>query len=328
MIPLDAPWPTIYAGVDARRHWPSITHGATLAASSWPFWAKARYSEDPNEWGSGTIDQYLDDGVAFAWAAWDAVRPGGWLVLNLGDTRLNTGGAGGQVRDAGQRVYRPDRTHGVVGQQWAMVPERAALAVRDRTRWQLTGKVIWRKPTPVQSDCSAYHMRRNRRPGLQHEMVYLFWKPGGRQTFNEDLLVAWRDPAAVEAVAYLDRVADAVAALAPAERKRLRELGVLPTPGERAAIDRLTMPGRKALLGDVWDLPKHTSAPPWATTADDVKAWPDALCERLVLLLTEPDDLVVDVCAGYGSLPRTAWHLGRRGVGFDLYWGRAELEDR
>lgn len=667
MIPTDAPWPEVYSGVDARRGpWPEMTHGADLIASSWPYYAKARYSDDPEEWGATTLARYLDDGVGYAQAAWEAARPGAWMVLNLGDGRANTGGSGGQVRDAGQRKYCQDRDHGVEGQQWLMVPEQAALAVRSQTGWQLTGRVIWhkclgggtwmyvrvdgscrvvplstlynqmgdepkglevwngttwtavtamakrpasgdeleltlrngerltcspdhrwplgenmrhpaptgtvrearnlvvgdvlamvdlpepeepRRPahlpdddigwlvglyvaegnrmetiggyvkgitlaghakederhkrlqwiaeqydatytlvpgrghgvsarlfspvlggvigryvegrtskskwllpaawnrsndflsavldgylhgdgsweeakrrwrlnfgdnaglaaqlraltarlglslrlrygysavngqqfrsyrgdlrqthtgrnradseiigirsaslhrdwmydlavadephvyalasgilthncTPVLADCSAWHLKRNRRPGLQHEMLYLFWKPGGRQTFNTDVLVEHRDPAAVDAQAFLDRATAAAKGLTPAERKRLTGLGVLPSTAERRSIERLARPGLKGLLGDVWDLPKHTSAPPWATTADDVKAWPDALCERLVLLLTKPGDLSVDPCGGYGSLARAADHLGRRGVALDLYWGRTPL---
>lgn len=266
-IPKSFPWPAVYTGFDARKALPVAGGSVALTATSTPFWAKATYSDEPKEWGSGPLGDFIKDQIAFAKVVWDATRPGGWFALNLGDTRANTGGAGGDVARAGQRIYRQDRSHGIVGQQWCMVPEECALAIRTWTDWQLTGKVIWDKGRPVHTDNSLFHLARNRRPGLQHEFIYLFWKPGGDQTWN-------------------------TAPLAEVNAK-----------------------------GDIWRVTPSTDRPPRAKRSDDVKPWPNQLASRLVRVLSNAGDVVLDPCAGYGTTARVANFLDRKGMAFDLYWG-------
>lgn len=103
-------WPVIYRWPDARRSLPAGLRRAGqklhLVATSPPYWAKRRYSEDDNEWGAGSLDQFIVDVLDHARQVRHVLRPWGWFALNLGDTRSGSGGAGGDAKTAGQRVYR------------------------------------------------------------------------------------------------------------------------------------------------------------------------------------------------------------------------------
>lgn len=176
-------WPPVYRGTDARVELPGALRGsgqrAHLVAGSPPYWAKRRYCDDPahDEWGAGSLDRYVSDCVDFARNAWHIMRPWSWLVVNLGDTRTGSGGAGGDAKAAGQRVYRQGGSH-LDGAQEAGVPWRVAIAIQERTRFRLQSAVTWSKGRPVRTDSSLHHMTRNRRPGHSSEMLFLFVRPG------------------------------------------------------------------------------------------------------------------------------------------------------
>lgn len=283
-VPKDWPWPAVIGGFDATEGLPLEPGSVDLMMRSTPYWAKAKYSTDNREMGAGSLPTYVDDHVRLAERTWDLVRPGGWMVTNLGDTRANTGGAGGQVKAAGQATYRPDKVyrspHPVTGEprllrggQWLQVPARVALAVQDRTDWQLVGEVVWDKKRVPRSDNSLHHHQRAGRPGLQTEMIQLWWRPGppGSRTYDAP---------------YLESV---------------------------------------GCRGNIWSIAPNTVRPPWASLADNTKAWPHPLCERIIRALSRPGDLVVDDFAGYGTTGRVASWLGRRSMCFDLYTGGASL---
>ena len=45
---------------------------------------------------------------------------------------------------------------------------------------------------------------------------------------------------------------------------------------------------------------------------------PIALLERLIEIFTDPNDVVIDPCAGSGSTLRAAMNCGRRAYGFEI----------
>lgn len=304
-------WPDVYRGVDARQPLPEMAP-VDLTVTSTPYLWRSKYSDETDEFGAGSLEQFLADQVALARNISAASRPGGWYVLNLADSRSNTGGAGGDINKAGKRIYRQGE-HGLIGQQWIGAPWQSAFAIRAATDWQLAGYVVWGKARPVRTDNSAYHLRRNRRPGLEHEYVFMFWKPGGPQTWNPEVLL--ETP--------YDRDAPALAAIL--ERFRARG-GRLNGKAESDAAKRVKAAAAKPLLGSVWQITPSTLRPPWAQPSDDVKAFPVELPERCIQLLSNPGDRVLDPCAGYGTTGVAALRHGRVPVMFDLFWGTVDWE--
>ena len=45
---------------------------------------------------------------------------------------------------------------------------------------------------------------------------------------------------------------------------------------------------------------------------------PIAVLKRLIELFTDPNDVVIDPCAGSGATLRAAWELGRNAYGFEI----------
>lgn len=176
-------WPPVYQLNDARIALPSDFRRAgykiQLVAESTPYLWKRKYTDGDQhaEWGGWSLEHFIADQIEHARQVWRVVANWGWFVLNLGDTRSNTGGAGGDANAAGQRVYRPGDIH-LEGAQQIGVPWRVATAIQERTDWRLQGYVVWNKKRPVRTDNSAHHFQRNRRPGNQHEFVFMFTKPG------------------------------------------------------------------------------------------------------------------------------------------------------
>lgn len=93
-------------------------------------------------------------------------------------------------------------------------------------------------------------------------------------------------------------------------------------------------PGGK-VPANVWDIPIPRQGS-WAPTipAKHSCPLPGELVERIVLLSTDPDDLVFDPFAGIGSVVAHAQRLGRRGLGLesnqefiDAYWSHLRPEE-
>ena len=296
----------MYRGFDARFELPAMDP-VDLTVTSTPYLWRSKYSDATDEFGAGSLDRFIHDQRNLAANIWDATRPGGWYVLNLGDSRSNTGGAGGDISAAGKRVYRQGE-HGLTGQQWIGVPWRSALAIQSGTGWRLTGEIIWDKGRPVRSDNSAFHLNRNRRPGLSHEFLFMFWKPEGPQTWNADVLTGMAyDPDAGAITAILDRYK--------------AKLGRWHNKDEADAARRVRAAAAKTQIGSVWRISPSTKRPSSAETSDDTKAFPLEIPDRFIRLLTNPGDLVLDPCAGYGTTGLAALENDRRAMMFDLYCG-------
>jgi DNA methylase len=260
-------WPNVYRHDSLANPWP--VSGAALVATSTPYWSKRTYGTGGGipEFGHGPVEAFINDQVQLARRALEATRPGAWYALNLGDTMANTGGSGGDGKKRGQKIVRPDnRDHNFDGPQMVGIPWRVALAIRERTGWQLRGHIVWAKGRAVMTENSLYHSLRNRRPGQAHEDIFLFRRDDGPAAWNvnqANFAAGW--------------------------------------------------------AASVWNIPAKVVRPPWANTSDSTAPWPDEIVRRLTLMLTDPGDLVVDPCAGYGTTARVAMECGRRGVALDLY---------
>lgn len=81
----------------------------------------------------------------------------------------------------------------------------------------------------------------------------------------------------------------------------------------RSSVTAEASPGTP--LGDVWEIPIVAPVARERTGYPTQK--PEALLERLVQALTEPDDLVLDPYAGSGTTISVCSRLGRRSIGVD-----------
>jgi site-specific DNA-methyltransferase (adenine-specific) len=73
--------------------------------------------------------------------------------------------------------------------------------------------------------------------------------------------------------------------------------------------------------GDVWDGVWEESRV--CGTFKEKRKWhknqhPEALVGRMILMSTQPGDLVIDMCAGTGTVHRVCKRLGRRCIGIDI----------
>lgn len=101
-------------------------------------------------------------------------------------------------------------------------------------------------------------------------------------------------------------------------------------PGVKWNMDCIRVPSARLLkykdkranpLGrvpdDVWEYPRVCGTfherRPWISNQH-----PEALIERMILMSTQPDDLVVDLFAGSGTVHRVAKRLGRRSISIEI----------
>lgn len=146
-----------------------------------PFWGRRAYlPADWREIGRGqTIAEYISCLRLTFVQVRERLRDDGILWLNLGDTAVGSGGAGGDYLAggayAGRTKYRqgkPELTDGtsLARGQWADIPGRVAHALQ-RDGWLLRAKIVWVKPSPRRE--AKAHVRR---PGEQHELIYMLTK--------------------------------------------------------------------------------------------------------------------------------------------------------
>jgi hypothetical protein len=146
---------------------------ARLFVTSPPYWGLRNYEAGPAELGHGTLDEFVNvEMIGLAREARRHLHPDtGVLALIIGDTRAGSGGAGGdystQGRRAGRALYRQGPS-GLAPGQWCGVPWRVALALQT-DGWLLAAAIVWDKGAPRPED-----LTRARRPGVQHEMVFVF----------------------------------------------------------------------------------------------------------------------------------------------------------
>jgi len=94
-----------------------------------------------------------------------------------------------------------------------------------------------------------------------------------------------------------------------------KQRAVFEEGGRRARSSSTSEPTVGAPMGDVWEI--GVLAPVARERTGYPSQKPEALLERIVAALSDPDDLVVDAYAGSGTTLAVASRLGRRFLGVD-----------
>lgn len=165
---------------DARKF--RVRSKCQMCITSPPYWLQRRYGGDQREIGQGTLEEYIKDLVEVGYRIADALDDRGVLYLVLGDKAAGSGGAGGDHNPGGMHTDRLagpipkyGRNHGLAGipdGQWTDTPGRVLHALQD-VGWFCRAKIVWDKGRPRRGD---YDFRHTKRPGLQHEMIYMLTK--------------------------------------------------------------------------------------------------------------------------------------------------------
>lgn len=158
--------------------------------TSVPYWGSRRYTPDSDrEVGTEPLSDYLENLRFIFERVASVMNDGGLLWVNVGDTAVGSGGAGGDYNKGGgyegrERYRQSAPTVGgrtLAKGQWANVPGRLACALQD-SGWLLRSSIVWAKTHPRRE--SLDHVRR---PKMQHEMVYMFSRvKAGETCFNPD----------------------------------------------------------------------------------------------------------------------------------------------
>jgi DNA modification methylase len=145
-------------GVDAAT-WLDAQASASADAllTSPPYWCQRTYGTHGAELGrEAKVTDYIASLSAILHRAHRVLKPGGWLLVNVGDTYFNQ--PGGYRHSGNSRVSRTNRAaagsapkrdlRGQPRKSLACVPDRLKLAMIDKG-WALRSVVIWAKPNPV-----------------------------------------------------------------------------------------------------------------------------------------------------------------------------------
>lgn len=155
--------------------------------TSIPYWGRKRYTDDPREIGVGSLKDYLDALDAVFSLAREKLHPTGICWLNVGDTAVGSGGAGGDYLPGGskhgQRKYRQGDAGGIPKGQWADVPHRL-LHRLQALGWYLRMPIVWDKMA-----CRPEDLGHARRPGEQFEHIFMLTRRPNGYRFYEDRLV-------------------------------------------------------------------------------------------------------------------------------------------
>jgi len=176
----------------------AIVHGDSLAVlkalpsgsvdavtTSPPYWGVRDYGYT-EQLGGEALHYYVDRLAEIMDEVARVMTPSGIAWLNLGDTAVGSGGAGGDYNAGGSydgraRYRQGPATISVVDPgtlegwrlvklapgQWADVPSRVVHELQNRG-WLLRSRVVWAKVDPAREDIG--HVRR---PKAQHEMVFM-----------------------------------------------------------------------------------------------------------------------------------------------------------
>jgi len=104
------------------------------------------------------------------------LKDDGVIWINIGDTFAGSGGAGGDFRKgkhASARNFRQSNPGNVCDRSLCLVPAKLAVMMVDN-HWILRRDIIWDKGVVKPEDPGH-----TRRPGTQHEYVYMFAKNRG-----------------------------------------------------------------------------------------------------------------------------------------------------
>jgi site-specific DNA-methyltransferase (cytosine-N4-specific) len=166
------------------RSLPVKTGSAHCVVTSPPYLGLRSYGEDEQEIGRGTISNYVQEILDAAAEVWRVLNDEGLFWLNIGDTAVGSGGAGGDYNPGGSRSGRPRFKQAkleIAPMQWANIPARVSIALQD-TGWLLRSTVIWQKAGRRPED-----LKHVRRPGVSHETILMLAKQRKYRFFPERL---------------------------------------------------------------------------------------------------------------------------------------------
>lgn len=168
-----------------------------------PYFGLRRYGHSPDEIGTGSLSEYLDDISQVAHELRRVLKDDGLFWLNIGDTASGSGGAGGDYNKGGTQDGRPKWKQGDSGlakKQWCMVPSRVALMLQEEG-WLLRSEITWDKERlrPESLD----HVSR---PGISHEKIFMFAKQPKHRFYPKGLIEkgsVWHFPPVKKATNHL-----------------------------------------------------------------------------------------------------------------------------
>lgn len=170
---------------DARELGGFIEDGSVnCIVTSPPYWGLRAYGGDPNEIGTGSLKKYVDDMAEVGDQLWSALADDGVFWLNIGDTAVGSGGAGGDYNKGGGKDGKPRYKQGPSGLksgQWAMVPHLVAMMLQEQG-WLLRADITWNKERQRREDLK--HVKRTR---PQSERIFMFVKQRGYKWFPDEL---------------------------------------------------------------------------------------------------------------------------------------------
>lgn len=157
------------------------------------YWGQRRYTDDEREHGAGSLDAYIADMVRMGRAIEAAsTREVVWW-LNLADTAIGSGGAGGDYNPGGSKAGRPKYRQGAAGglpkQSFGLIPFAVARALMD-DGWKVRATVVWDKQRPRRE--SWEHVRR---PLLTWEPVIMLTRTMRYRWTGGQVGDVWRIPA-------------------------------------------------------------------------------------------------------------------------------------
>lgn len=177
---------------DAKQDIPLADGTVQAIVTSPPYFGLRRYGYSPLEIGAGTLDQYVDDMRKVGERLWHVLKDDGLFWLNIGDTAVGSGGAGGDYNRGGSKEGRPrwrQGETGLNGPQWSLVPSKVAIGLQE-DGWLVRSWIVWDKRGLRPED--EKHVRR---PLVAHEVILMLAKQRSYKYFpgeNPDKGDVWR----------------------------------------------------------------------------------------------------------------------------------------
>lgn len=154
---------------------------ARATVSSVPYWGNRDYGHDG--WGrpGESLEEWVAEASEFAERLWAASRDDAWAAINVGDSWVGSGGAGGDYQQGGgyEGRGRPRQgpAPGRLKQSLAGTPWLLAMAF-EANGWKIRQEIVWAKDVKPES---AVHVKR---PRSQHEKIFLLAK--GSPPYHHD----------------------------------------------------------------------------------------------------------------------------------------------
>ena len=167
------------AGIRSLATAPDATFGCAITSP--PYWGLRSYTGDRREHGVGSLDAWAAD-VGGTLNDLAPLLTHGTLWVVLGETKIGSGGAGGDYNAGGARNGRARYRQGDAGGR----PNRSSAGapfVLEQTMmahgWVLRSRIVWVKTTTTgRPEYRREDLKHVKRPKMQHEYVQMWTAPG------------------------------------------------------------------------------------------------------------------------------------------------------